>query len=119
MQDSTAVIARAAAMAALLSPLLYASATPARATEPSFSCEGRLAVAEQIICDDEELSRLDRTLSDLYDQAGGPRYAPVEVHNYIRDRLHMRSNCRTQRCIEAILRDEIDYLQSYLDDRGR
>jgi uncharacterized protein len=104
--------------ALLLSPFALAMPAEASGPGPSFSCYGRLAIAEQIICDDAELSRLDQTMSDLYDQAGGPRTSPAEVHAYIRDRLQMRTKCRTRRCIEAILRDEIDYLQDYLDHRG-
>jgi len=46
--------------------LIGVSAMPATAAGPSFSCAGNLAPAEAVICSDESLAALDRTLAVAY-----------------------------------------------------
>ena len=51
---------------AIAAAALIASATPAAAAGPSFSCAGNLAPAEAVICSDDTLAALDRTLAVAY-----------------------------------------------------
>ncbi len=95
---------------------LWASSGPAAARQgPSFSCEGRLKVPEQLICADDELAEMDLKMSDLFHEAGGPKHSPYRVHTYIRESLAIRNQCRTARCVRNLLTDEINYLERYLD----
>jgi uncharacterized protein YecT (DUF1311 family) len=57
------MIAAATVAAAVLAG---ASAVPAGAASPSFSCAGRLAPAEAAVCSDDGLAALDRTLATAY-----------------------------------------------------
>ena len=59
-------IAKAAATGAVVAVLIGASAIPAAAASPSFSCTDQLAPAEAVICSDDALAALDRTLAVAY-----------------------------------------------------
>jgi uncharacterized protein len=59
----SATMAAAAVAAALLAG---GSAVPAAAASPSFPCAGSLAPAEAVICSNDELAALDRTLAVAY-----------------------------------------------------
>ncbi len=52
--------------AALALGLAFASAAPAYAAKPTFSCNGKLNSTERAICNSSELSRLDRQMSSEY-----------------------------------------------------
>jgi uncharacterized protein len=59
-------IAKAAAIAVAAAMLIGASAMPAAAASPSFSCADNLSPAEAVICSDDALAALDRTLAAAY-----------------------------------------------------
>jgi len=61
-------IAQAAVTIALTAALIGASALPVVAAGPSFSCAGNLTPAEAVICSDDALAALDRTLTAAYDR---------------------------------------------------
>jgi uncharacterized protein len=52
--------------AALAAPLLLPSIRAARASEPSFTCTGRVTATEAAICKDDDLAALDRTLAAAF-----------------------------------------------------
>jgi uncharacterized protein len=60
--NPTAVI-HAAALAALLT---WQATSPAAAANPSFACTGNLQPAEAVVCSDDSLAALDRTLAADY-----------------------------------------------------
>jgi uncharacterized protein len=51
---------------ALAAVLMAAAVAPAAAANPSFSCSGELKPTEKVICSDETLAGLDRTLATAY-----------------------------------------------------
>lgn len=68
---------------------------------PSFSCGGRLARVEQMICQDRGLSNQDRQLASAFqarlDDLGDAGKA--KLMTYERSRLAERSNCDDTQCI--------------------
>jgi uncharacterized protein len=85
---------------------------------PSFSCHGNLARVERMICNDSELSRLDRQVARLYRGAGGAEASTTNVRTYARGALASRSRCLSADCIRDVLQDEIGFLQEHQDGGG-
>jgi uncharacterized protein len=93
-----------AKMAAAFAVLLAASAMPAPAASPSFSCADTLAPAEAVICSDDALAALDRTLAAAYRQMldsfpAGEKSTLVAVQ---KTWIAQRDACRTDKaCIRS------------------
>ena len=107
-----------AALAVAFVALVVSSGADARGDGPSFSCRGNLNPAERLICDDSELSRLDRQVARLYHGAGGSDSSTTEVRTYVRGALVSRNRCRSSDCIRDVMQDEIEFLQGHQDNSG-
>jgi len=98
--NARGAIKKIAAAAALIA----ACAVPAAAAGPTFSCAGHLAPAEAVICSDDALAALDRTLAAAYTRMldrfpAGEKSTLVAVQ---RAWVARRDACRTDRaCIRA------------------
>ena len=66
MSPIVAVMIRMAA-AALAAFVICQETSPAMAATPSFACSGNLLPTEAVICSDDGLAALDRSLAALYD----------------------------------------------------
>jgi uncharacterized protein len=104
-------IAMAAAVAATLS--MIQSIVPAAAANPSFSCSGNLEPAEAVICSDDGLAALDRTLSADYTRKlnglpGNERSALIAAQ---RAWIGQRNNCRTDKaCLQRAYQTRISQI---------
>lgn len=108
-----------AALAVAFAALVVSSGADARGGDgPSFNCRGNLSRVERMICDDSELSRLDRKVARLYHGAGGSEDSISAVRTYVRGALVSRNRCRSSDCIRDVLQDEIEFLQDHQDDGG-
>ena len=93
-----------AAMAAAAAVLIGAAAIPALAAGPSFSCADQLAPAEAVICSDDALAALDRTLAVAYSRMldsfpAGEKNTLVAVQKAW---IARRDACRTDKtCIRS------------------
>ena len=93
---------RGAAAAFVAALLIGQSAIPAAAANPSFSCTGNLAPTEAVICSDDSLAALDRTLADAYKRmyASFPSSERGTLASVQRTWLAQRNACRTDKnCI--------------------
>jgi uncharacterized protein len=93
---------RGAAAAFITALLIGQSAIPAAAANPSFSCTGNLAPTEAVICSDDSLAALDRTLADAYKRmyASFPSSERGTLASVQRTWLAQRNACRTDKnCI--------------------
>ncbi len=111
-------LSRKAALTICFATAVFTTGAMARDSGPSFSCRGDLNHAERLICDDSELSRLDRQVSRLYHGAGGPDASISEVRTYVRGALVSRNRCRSSDCIRDVMQDEIEFLQGHQDSGG-
>jgi uncharacterized protein len=95
---------RGTATAAAFVLLLAASTMPAAAASPSFSCAGSLSPTEAVICSDDALAALDRTLAAAYEQMlasfpAGEKSTLVAVE---KTWIAQRDACRTDKaCIRG------------------
>ena len=111
-------LSRNAALTLCFATAVFTTGALARDSGPSFSCRGNLNRAERLICDDSELSRLDRQVARLYHGAGGSNDSTTEVRTYVRGALVSRNRCRSSDCIRDVMQDEIDFLREHQDSGG-
>jgi uncharacterized protein len=84
--------------------LIGSSAMPAAAASPSFSCAGNLSPAEAVVCSDDGLAQLDRTLAVAYERMldsfpAGEKSTLIGVQKAW---VARRDACRTDKnCIRA------------------
>jgi uncharacterized protein YecT (DUF1311 family) len=85
----------------------------AKSTGPSFNCKGRLLKVEEVVCSDEELSRLDVELNNLYQselqQAKDKRQIKSEQLDWI---VHSMRMCTERDCLINAYQTRIDALKS-------
>jgi uncharacterized protein len=94
--------------AAILAALLVAS--PVLASGPSYDCKRASNTVERIVCKDEALSALDRTLADAYANASkklppaGASEQRTVQRRWIRQRNHCAKQKDTRACVETAYR---------------
>jgi uncharacterized protein len=99
---SRGTIAVHGALAFIVAGLIGQTVVPAAAANPSFSCAGNLAPTEAVICSDDSLGALDRTLAGAYDRmyASFPVSERSTLTSVQRAWLAQRNACRTDKtCI--------------------
>jgi uncharacterized protein YecT (DUF1311 family)/uncharacterized membrane protein YeaQ/YmgE (transglycosylase-associated protein family) len=81
---------------------------------PSFNCAMAAQEAERIVCGDNELSKLDREVNDLYRQVLSEAVTPYTYRQAQRNWMYYRRNaCLTRECLAdayAQRRDELSRL---------
>ena len=90
------------AAAAFVAAFLIGQSAAAFAANPSFSCAGDLAPTEAVICSDDFLAALDRSLADAYKKmyASFPPNERSTLASVQRTWLAQRNACRTDKtCI--------------------
>jgi uncharacterized protein len=94
-------------------------ATAAMAEGPSFSCDKvEAGSVEEMICRDSDLSKLDRTLSDVYEAASQkaknehPPVLKAEQRGWIKGRDECWKSNDTRKCAEEEYRRRIAELQA-------
>jgi uncharacterized protein YecT (DUF1311 family) len=88
---------------------------------PSFSCKGPapLTPVDVLICNDEELARLDVEMAQTYHQrlqvVEGPakQQLIVDQRNWLKERSQCASSDDSKKCVEIAMRRRITELQSY------
>ncbi|MBK1718683.1 lysozyme inhibitor LprI family protein [Thiocystis violacea] len=100
--------------------ILLASAAlslPAFAARPSFDCGQATHEAEQMICKDAELARLDRELTHLYAQVmddipvRDQKELKAEQRGWVKGRNDCWKSSDQRGCIADAYRDRIDELE--------
>ncbi|WP_374489979.1 hypothetical protein [Zoogloea sp.] len=83
------------------------------ANSASFDCQQARSTNERLICDDEELSRLDDELSAAYKSALRSTSDPKELIKNQRDAWKQREKeCSSKQCLEDWFSDRKKYLSS-------
>ncbi len=92
--------------------------------KPSFDCSKAETAAEIMICDDEQLARLDRELASLYREARTEFKGSPDLVNLKRDQrawLRARDDCMAKRaahpCVVAAYTRRIGTLHDWLGAR--
>ncbi|MDR1037609.1 MAG: lysozyme inhibitor LprI family protein [Deltaproteobacteria bacterium] len=111
---------RATLAAALATAALYLAFPSALAAQPSFDCSKASSSVEITICNNSNLSRLDRQMSDLYNEARRSPYIDnKELLSVQRSWWRQReSQCGRSRravdCLEQMYYDRINELNEML-----
>ena len=90
---------------------------PALAARPSFDCGQATHEAEQMICKDAELAKLDRELTALYAQvmddtpAHEQKMLKAEQRGWVKERNDCWKSSDQRGCIADAYRDRIDELE--------
>jgi uncharacterized protein len=95
--------------------LIGQSGTPAAAASPSFSCAGNLAPAEAVVCSDDGLAALDRSLSAAYNRRlnSVPESEQSALIAAQKLWLTQRDACRTDKaCIRSAYLDRLAQLNA-------
>ncbi|HUE18127.1 MAG TPA: lysozyme inhibitor LprI family protein [Stellaceae bacterium] len=91
----TPAIMTLTAAAALAALLMGRSVSPAAAASPSFACSGSLSPTEAVICANDNLAALDRSLAAIYDNKLGslPTSQREELASTEKTWLAERNSC--------------------------
>lgn len=96
------------------SPVAETSANPAASNgakpQPSFSCAGRLARAEKLICESVALSSFDASLAKSYAEALQRSADPAAVKQKQRAWIKERNACADEQCLIAVYGRRADEL---------
>ena len=97
--------------------LTAAASFPALAASPSFNCDEAIHEAEQFICKDAELARLDRSMNELYAEvlaslpASERKRLKAEQRGWVKGRDDCWKSSDMRGCIADSYRDRIDELE--------
>ncbi len=106
-------------MPKILSLLFLSLLIPSLGNAASFDCRKASSNVEYMICDDDELSRLDEELARAYSDARSRRDI-AELKAEQRDWIYYtRNSCSSIGCLLRVYRKRIDELYAYSDVRHR
>lgn len=94
-----------------------ATSLPASAANPGFDCDEAIHEAEQFICKDAELARLDRSMNELYAEvlahipASERKFLKAEQRGWVKGRNDCWKSSDMRGCIADSYRDRIDELE--------
>ena len=91
-----------------------------KAYNPSFPCAGNLSNAMRMICQDENLSQLDRQMASLYKQlrAKAPKDQLPDIISGQRGFLRDRDACADTGCMTSAYQSQIETINGMLSTEG-